>query len=76
VVRAPAAATARGNCDLGTVLVFLSLTFLLRKLRSEVLENLGLNGCVPSFFASMMIEKGLIVCGYALPESRPPCRRR
>ena len=30
-------------------LVFPSLTFLLRKLRSEVLENLGLNGCVPVF---------------------------
>jgi hypothetical protein len=57
-------------------LVFPSLTFLLRKLQSEVLENLELNGCVPSFFASMMIEEGLIVCGYALPESRPPCRRR
>jgi hypothetical protein len=46
-----------------------SLTFLLRKLRSEVLENLGLNGCVLSVFVSMMIEEGLIVCGYALPES-------
>jgi hypothetical protein len=57
-------------------LVFPSLTFLLRKLRSEVLENLELNGCVLSFFASMMIEEGLIVCGYALPEFRPPCRRR
>ena len=30
-----------------------------------------LTGCVLSVFVSMMIEEGLIVCGYALPESRP-----